>query len=132
MFSSHTILIFLLDSGSLLGPQHDFVRAYFRPNHKSALVRQCIVIVSLAEFRIMFVPAFGAVLRIQVPVLLVVALQIATVVVLESMLLDLLGAGIIRIRAIISMGKTWDALVGGHQRRSLALNDRLLNHDFLL
>ena len=104
LFSPHTILIFLLDGRALLGPQHDLVCANFGPNHKSALVRHGIVIVSLAKVRIMLDPAFGAVLRIHVRVILVVALQIAALVVLVSMLLDLLGAGIVCIRAIISMG----------------------------
>ncbi len=47
----------------------------------------------------MFDPAFRAVLRIHVLVV-----QIAAVVVLVSMLLELLGAGIIGVGAILSVG----------------------------
>ncbi len=99
LFSPHTILIFLFDSRALLGPQHDLICAYFGPDHKSTLVRHGIVIISLAKIRIMFDPAFRAVLRIYVLVV-----QIAAVVVLVSMLLELLGAGIIGVGAIISVG----------------------------
>ncbi len=98
------MLIFLLDGRALLGPQHDLVSAYLGPHHKSALVRHRIVMKGLAKVGIVLDPAFRAVLRIQVLIKLMVAVQVAAMVVLVSVLLDLFSARIECICAVISLG----------------------------